>query len=535
MCIGINNLADALLDASIHPIWIKDTEGDYLQVNHAFLSTFHLDIVNIISKNSKEIWENQNFSPDYKDKLTLSTRQKQTCEFEFTIENVTHHFSVVSSPYNIDGVLAGVVSVATDISYLSGQNSAVLHSLNENLPYGIIITDCNDIIIEVDEIIMDFFSLTDSIIGKEYTVNPSAVHILKSCSTDTGPQVEYETDVFGEKKHFTVTTIPIYKHSGARNGAIHFFTNFNQNTTAFAYDFYKRISSAMASSYLHIFEFDFDSRKSRELYNCNLPEKRLFSHDGLSEDIYKNLYAIRNMIAPCDQERFDLFFSQSHLHHSFEASRTFNMSLDLRTNPGSRIGSTYDWINLSLSRVNDPKHDSLYLCCIQDVTALKKAALDPLSTLLNREAFFHFLELSEVPNAPEIHAFIIIDIEHFKQFNTNTGLKLGDTVITMLGDIIQSEFRKEDLCARLGSDEFGIYMKNVTDISIIKKRVSSILQKIQDESAKRLNGYVVTIRMGIAYGNVPPLQGENLYPAAEKALDEAKRQMNCPYIIKKCI
>ena len=54
-------------------------------------------------------------------------------------------------------------------------------------------------------------------------------------------------------------------------------------------------------------------------------------------------------------------------------------------------------------------------------------------------------------------SLIMIDIDHFKQFNDTYGHQVGDHVLKIIADIIQTQTRTVDVCARYyGGEEFAI-------------------------------------------------------------------------------
>ncbi len=86
------------------------------------------------------------------------------------------------------------------------------------------------------------------------------------------------------------------------------------------------------------------------------------------------------------------------------------------------------------------------------------AALDDLTKLPNRRRFLESLE-KEFARARRYDrqlSVLMIDVDHFKQFNDQHGHSVGDEVLRALADRIHGVSRQTDLLGRLGGDEFAV-------------------------------------------------------------------------------
>ena len=86
---------------------------------------------------------------------------------------------------------------------------------------------------------------------------------------------------------------------------------------------------------------------------------------------------------------------------------------------------------------------------------------DALTGLMNRKGFTLKLnELSEeAKSGIKTHAFLYMDLDQFKVINDIYGHKAGDEMLLQTTETINSVVRSSDICARLGSDEFGIILE----------------------------------------------------------------------------
>ncbi len=105
---------------------------------------------------------------------------------------------------------------------------------------------------------------------------------------------------------------------------------------------------------------------------------------------------------------------------------------------------------------------------------------DQLTQLPNRHYFER--ELSQaVTSAREgqgFHSLIYIDICQFKIVNDMGGSAAGDELLRRLGQLFSRELRSQDLVARLGSDEFGVLLRNST-LAGAQRVADTLLQACQ--------------------------------------------------------
>ncbi len=121
------------------------------------------------------------------------------------------------------------------------------------------------------------------------------------------------------------------------------------------------------------------------------------------------------------------------------------------------------------------------LLVISDVTELKKseekirhqAFHDPLTGLPNRAAFHEQLEnaLSLANRHSAYGALLFLDLDRLKPINDALGHHTGDKLLIELTQRLRSQMSKEDLFARIGSDEFVILLAE----QHVKKQVMAVV------------------------------------------------------------
>ena len=96
-----------------------------------------------------------------------------------------------------------------------------------------------------------------------------------------------------------------------------------------------------------------------------------------------------------------------------------------------------------------------------DLRAL--AQTDPLTGLANRRHVLQHAqhEIERVARTGDLVAFLMFDIDHFKQVNDTYGHSAGDMVLRTVADIAREEFRSIDTVGRIGGEEFLVVLPDI--------------------------------------------------------------------------
>jgi diguanylate cyclase (GGDEF)-like protein len=156
-----------------------------------------------------------------------------------------------------------------------------------------------------------------------------------------------------------------------------------------------------------------------------------------------------------------------------------------------------------------------------------QARTDPLTSLLNRRAFFdemgRRLERLDRDEAPGTLMFI--DLDHFKALNDACGHDAGDEALCLTATLLRAAVRSPDLVARLGGDEFALWMDNTDEYAAAERA-----EELRIEGPKALahlgceNAPPLTMSIGIATrwpGRAEDV--EALTQRADKVMYEVKR------------
>ncbi|MBB2497305.1 GGDEF domain-containing protein [Aquipseudomonas ullengensis] len=153
------------------------------------------------------------------------------------------------------------------------------------------------------------------------------------------------------------------------------------------------------------------------------------------------------------------------------------------------------------------------------------ATLDSLTHVFNRHAFTRLLEQA-LSNDPQGLALVMLDIDHFKQFNDQYGHPLGDRVLQHVGQLMRDLLPARGIAARYGGEEFCVILRDCFDIASASAFAEQLRLKLQALRIKvRSTDKVldsITASFGLALAE-PGDNFESLVTRADDALYQAKR------------
>lgn len=148
---------------------------------------------------------------------------------------------------------------------------------------------------------------------------------------------------------------------------------------------------------------------------------------------------------------------------------------------------------------------------------LKRLAFhDSLTGLLNhahaRERIIERME--ERPLSK--YALVMFDLDHFKDANNHYGHMFGDRLLIYMAEKLRHEIRGGDIAARVGGDEFLIFLE-------YKEEIDAGIKRIFNALAGEYEGFPISLSMGVAKSEVVGTDYDQLLHAADKALYAVKR------------
>ncbi len=149
---------------------------------------------------------------------------------------------------------------------------------------------------------------------------------------------------------------------------------------------------------------------------------------------------------------------------------------------------------------------------------------DPLTGLLNREAFADRLGERLRMNSPEEWLYILfIDCDNFKSVNDTWGHPIGDALLCQVATRLRNTFGQEDVLARLGGDEFVLAAsrKAADQAERLAELVMASFNSPLELSGQQLT---VTPSIGISVCQVKEGRQEEIIWQADIALYAAKER-----------
>ena len=145
---------------------------------------------------------------------------------------------------------------------------------------------------------------------------------------------------------------------------------------------------------------------------------------------------------------------------------------------------------------------------------------DSLTGLLNHAAFRNDTEMKLLEGSSNA-MMIMMDVDHFKQFNDTYGHQKGDEYLILIAQNLQSSLRGDDYACRMGGDEFAamlFFNKSVSE-DVMKERARQIFDKVNLVVKTTAGGTSVSMGAVIAHSMMAFHQ---LYNEADAALYKAK-------------
>jgi diguanylate cyclase (GGDEF)-like protein len=171
-----------------------------------------------------------------------------------------------------------------------------------------------------------------------------------------------------------------------------------------------------------------------------------------------------------------------------------------------------------------------WIAAFEDITSQRRnesnllnLSLQDTLTGLGNRARFNRVSSAALTGKPDCAAAILlIDLDHFKEVNDSLGHPVGDSLLRLVGQRLQSAVRESDVVARLGGDEFAVLAIETpypAEVGALAERLIGLLRR-----TCLIGGHVVNVgaSIGIALAPGDGQDPDKLLQNADLALYEAK-------------
>ncbi|MER1992790.1 MAG: response regulator [Eubacteriales bacterium] len=149
------------------------------------------------------------------------------------------------------------------------------------------------------------------------------------------------------------------------------------------------------------------------------------------------------------------------------------------------------------------------------------AMIDRMTGFLNKEATEK--KMKELCST-ETGFLCVLDLDTFKPVNDLYGHDTGDQILVLFTALLQKEMRYDDVCGRIGGDEFVLFIRNMKK----EEELSRFVNRVNEAyalSAKKLIGPQVPLGVSVGAVAVPEhgREYEQLFHMADEALYNVKQ------------
>lgn len=272
---------------------------------------------------------------------------------------------------------------------------------------------------------------------------------------------------------------------------------------------------------------------TRDLYDGSEQDLPEILPDSIRSFTGAVRYFTESVVYEEDIPKYLSFYNRERLLGCFYSNREYER-IEYRRKKAQ--GGTM-WVRGSVQLIPDPyTEDVKAFILVQNIDQEKRSMLsmkarlerDTLTGIMNRASVMEKISqvLAEETGQRKVtHAFIMIDIDFFKQLNDSFGHQFGDQALQEIAAVLKQNLRGGDLCGRLGGDEFVVLLKDIVSPEAVEWRLEQLCEELHREYG---SGAEVSVSLGMACFPQDGKSFNELYEKADIALYEAKKRgRNC--------
>ena len=239
--------------------------------------------------------------------------------------------------------------------------------------------------------------------------------------------------------------------------------------------------------------------------------------EQLGNDVYRDvLRLMTQMDFEADEAREHWFAIQEH---------RAGLSRTLARDVGLQVAVCDYFLNIK------PRLKDLVFVDVQSLVQKERSALvDELTGLYNRRYFKEALsrEMERSARFSQPFSLLILDIDHFKDYNDTLGHQAGDRVLKELADVLRNQSRSIDHVVRYGGEEFVLILpQSETKQSLMAaERYRSAVEHHPFYGQERTPSGNLTVTIGVAAYPLDAITSTELFKKADEALYKGKEIRN---------
>lgn len=170
-----------------------------------------------------------------------------------------------------------------------------------------------------------------------------------------------------------------------------------------------------------------------------------------------------------------------------------------------------------------------------DLAGVRRASVTDGLTGLYQQTYFkaHLEQLTErlCGQRGQGLAVVMLDLDHFKQYNDRCGHLAGDRALQQVAEALQKCIRQGDIAARYGGEEFALILHrlNLPQACMVTERIREMIAAIRFAGEEQLDSRSLTISAGIAVHPDDGVTADELLQRADARLYQAKQRRNAVF------
>ena len=97
-------------------------------------------------------------------------------------------------------------------------------------------------------------------------------------------------------------------------------------------------------------------------------------------------------------------------------------------------------------------------------------------------------------------------------------------MLVRFAQLLNESFRASDIKARMGGDEFAVFLPNAVDMDVLRDKINRLIENSRSRLADKYQAYRLSISVGAAILNKEHADYDTLYQLADAAMYVAKQK-----------